>query len=153
MVDQIDKEMRGSHVVSIGSPIKSFRLLSSSDELGKDQVLLTPSWLIHLIQLGTDFQFMRLDSVVMAFRTGSVVTLIDRYDVRLEIRGTLDGLTRLLAEILARVPWALSHFDADTERHWTENRQEIIAKMDRRRQQIMESTIPVQRPNRIDDAD
>jgi hypothetical protein len=44
----------------------------------------------------------------------------------------------LLAEILVRVPWALDHFDAETDRTWQENRQAIVTQVEQRRQTIQQ---------------
>jgi hypothetical protein len=145
MVNEIEGDLAdNSQVVVIGSLIESWRLHVSreGDELGPDAVWLTPSWLIYINQYGINMQFIRLDSLVAASREGATLTLVDRFDVRLRIRGTLDGLTRLLTEILVRVPWVLSRFDAETERRWADQRQEIITQLDQRRERIQESARP-----------
>jgi hypothetical protein len=58
---------------------------------------------------------------------------IDRHDVKVEVVGTVPGITRLMAQVLTRVPWALDRFDAAMQRTWAENREQIIAEVDRRR--------------------
>lgn len=88
--------------------------------------------------------FFRLDSLVAACRldgnlpteAGARMVVIDRDGVRLEIAGTEDAVSRLLTELLARVPWALTHFDNEAERTWRTDRQSIIAAVDFRRAQI-----------------
>ena len=101
---------------------RSFQLVATPrDPLGSNAVWLTPSWLIYARHQGTDLQFMRLANVVAAFRDemglmersawtaepigiitafqkAAKVVLVDRFDVRVQISGTEDGLTQLLAE-------------------------------------------------------
>jgi hypothetical protein len=124
-------------VAKVGRMLQTFQLRRGRDnDLGYEEVWLTPSWVIYLTRQGTRLQFFALDSLVLAARVGNSVLLIDDRGERVEIPGTPAGVTRLLAEILARVPWALNRFDSEMEKSWTENRQEIVAEVSRRREQI-----------------
>ncbi len=88
--------------------------------------------------------FFRLDALVAAYRldgnvvpeAGARMVVIDRDGVRLEIAGTEDAVSRLLTELLARVPWALTHFGSEVERTWRTDRQSILAAVDFRRARI-----------------
>jgi hypothetical protein len=127
-------------VAKVGRMMRSFQLTTETGgDLGHDEVWFTPSWLINVTGQGTRMRFFALDSLVLVARVGNSVLLADDCDERVEIPGTPAGATRLLAEILARVPWVLNRFDADTEKSWTENRQEIVAEVSRRREQIKAS--------------
>jgi hypothetical protein len=130
-------------VVRIGKPARG-------GDLGGEQVILTRSWLIYLTQEDDRLlRVFRLDSLVWAYRSWTVEVaavvageraasayLADRHGVRLQIPGTPGAITRLLAEVLARVPWVLNRFDEDAERAWREDRGRFIADVDRRRGQI-----------------
>jgi hypothetical protein len=52
----------------------------------------------------------------------------------------------LLAEVLTRVPWALSHFDPETEKTWTEKRQQIIAQVVQLREQVRSPSLDASEP-------
>jgi len=120
-------------VVRVGKLIRSLRVVKEAGDLGHAEVQFTPSWLIYVTAEGSRMQFFRLDSIVLAGRIANSVVLADEYGSRLEIPGTEAGVTRLLAEVLTRVPWALNHFDSETENTWADNRQQIIAQVDQRR--------------------
>jgi len=138
LLDQIDLELaNGSGVVRIGSAAQSGQLFGDPGPALHDaEVWLTLSWLIYIPSQGTELVFFRFDSLVSAQHDGMTLNLLDRFEVRWQIPGTVDGLTHLAAEILVRVPWVLSRFDAETERRWNENRQEVIAEVDQRRDQF-----------------
>jgi hypothetical protein len=144
VVTQIERELTDNvQVVVIGSVIQSLEFrFSAEGELGPDAVWLTPSWLIHVNRYGTNMDFIRLETLVVACREDRTLTLVDRFDVRLWIFGTPAGLTRLLTEIQARVPWALNQFDAETERRWADHRQEFVADVDQRREEIQGTRRP-----------
>jgi hypothetical protein len=119
-----------------------------------EEVLLTPSWLIHLHWDRRErVDVLRLDSLVLAsrcnplglFSVGVAVgkdappawaVLADRQGVKLMVGGTEEGVTRLLAEVLARVPWVLDRFDEPTQRAWEQDRTAVVAEADRRREQL-----------------
>jgi hypothetical protein len=67
--------------------------------------------------------------------------LIDRHDTRLEIFGTPAAVSRLLAEVLARVPWVLERFDPEAENAWGQDRTGTLAELDRRREQSRRADI------------
>jgi hypothetical protein len=146
LVDEIERELAdGSGVVRIGTTAQSLQLFGDLDTALHDaEVWLTPSWLIYIPSQGTDLVFFRFDSLVSSHHDGMTLNLFDRFEVRWQIPGTVDGLTHLAAEILVRVPWVLSRFDAETERRWNENRQEVLAEVDQRRAQfrIADSSLP-----------
>jgi hypothetical protein len=111
-------------------------------------VLLPRSWLVCLWgESGRGLHFQRLDDLVVVYRAeayflnqpAASAVFIDRHGVRVEVVGTVDGVTCLLAEVLPRVPWALNRFDPATERAWNEGRDRIIADVDRRRDHIQGS--------------
>lgn len=137
VVDVIDAELSDSQQVTrIGKGLRSFQMQVEND-LGFDEIYLTPSWLVYFSGPDLDqFQVFHLDSLILVGRRDKQVVLIDRHGIEAKITGTYAGLTRLLAEILARVPWALSHFDEETERTWRDNRDQIITAVDRKRQGI-----------------
>lgn len=118
--------------------VKPFQLYAG--ELGDTEVWLTPSWFIWVVVRGTRMHFFRMDSIVAVFRQGLAVVLIDQHGVRVTIPGTDAGVTRLLAEVLVRVPWALSHFDEKMEKTMKENPTQVIAEVEFRRQQIHQKT-------------
>jgi hypothetical protein len=151
VVTAIDAELAGpKQVLRIGRRLRSFRLdLGGARDL-YGEVLLTPSWLVCLGDEGQDLVgVQQLESVVWAYRAADpspaallslgrceAAVIVDRHGVGLRIPGTEAGVTRLLAEILTRVPWALSRFDEETQRAWNDDRERIIADVDRRRDQI-----------------
>jgi hypothetical protein len=113
----------------------------------RGDLLLTRSWLLYF-PVGTDWRLtaLSLREVVWVYRsemqprlgdlllnpTPAVVT-VDRHGVRCEISGNDAGLTRVLAELLTRVPWALNRFDAETARQWEQEREQVVAIVERRR--------------------
>jgi len=138
IVAAVDAELAArKEVTRIGSGLRSFHM-RIENELGFNEVYVTPSWLVHFAgpEL-SHLQVFHLDSLILAGRRDEQhVVLVDRHGVENEILGTEAGLTRLLAEILARVPWALNRFDEKTERSWHDDRNQIIAAVDRKRQGI-----------------
>jgi hypothetical protein len=151
VVSAIDAELADEEqVVRLGQVLKSFHLshvLEGRELAG--EVLLTPSWLVCLYsEDGRRLACLRLDSIVWVFREPTSfragpglelpyqAVVLDRHGARLEIPGTAAGVSRLLAEVLSRVPWALDRFDEATERTWNEDRDQILADVDRRRDQI-----------------
>jgi hypothetical protein len=143
VVAAIDAELaEGKQVTRVGQGLRSFQV-PVRNELGYNEVYLTPSWLVHFS--GPELshvQVFHLDSLILAGRRGDRVVLADRHGVEAEIPGTDTGLTRLLAEILVRVPWALNRFDEETERTWRDDRDQIIAAVDRQRQDIRKPSPP-----------
>jgi hypothetical protein len=143
----IDDEMIDDQaLVRVGKVQKSFASLTTLAhlELRGAEVILTDSWLIHLWgEDGHRVNVMRLDDLVCASRAidiredgvGATLVLIDRHNARLDLAGTHAGVGRLMAEVLARVPWALERFDEETQREWQEDRTGILAELDRRRKQ------------------
>jgi hypothetical protein len=144
----IDDEVIDDQVlVRVGKVQKSFSSLTTLAqlELGGAEVILTDSWLIHLWgEDGHRANVMRLDDLVCASRSldirtdglGAALVLIDRHNVRLDLHGTDAGVSRLLTEVLARVPWALERFDAETERAWADDRTGVLAAVERRRDEF-----------------
>lgn len=123
-------------VAKVGRTRRSFRMTTASDgDLAYNEVWFTPSWLIYNAAEANRMQFFRLDSLVLAARLSGAVLLADEQGARLEIPGTDAGVTRLLAELLMRIPWVLNHFDAEVDTKLQENRQQIVAAVELRRQQ------------------
>lgn len=142
----------GVGVTYLGDPARIRAVLS--DGPPSDVILITPSWLVYFP--GSDLNrvdCMRLDSLVWVYRdqgrpAGNVV-LHDRYGVRLEIPGEGDDLSRLIAEVVARVPWALTHFDEELGRRWRDEREQIVAEADRRRVRGPPTTTEIARPRDV----
>jgi hypothetical protein len=107
----------------------------------RGEVWITPNWLIYLMEEAeaTGFVVMRLDALVWTSPSpahdsaSASLTLADRHGVELTVTGSALAVGRLRAELLARTPWVLTHFDAETRRRWDEDRGQIIAEVDRRR--------------------
>jgi hypothetical protein len=130
-----------SQVVRIGRRYSASRFSFFPDDddtgqLGDDEAWITPSWLIFVSGYDDQVYFLRLETLILSYYEGTMLTLVDRYGYRWWIRGDPDGRSRVMAQIMVRVPWAISHFDAETERRWNDNRQEVIAEVDQRRDQI-----------------
>jgi hypothetical protein len=146
VLDAIDTELADeANVVHVGQPMRSFTFTSwRTGELNGAQVFLTPSWLVHLWgEEGRRMNVQRLGDLMVVYRidvppSGGLpavasAVFIDRHDVKVEVVGTVEGVSRLLTQVLVRVPWALDRFDAVAERQWRENREQIIAEVERRR--------------------
>jgi hypothetical protein len=148
-VGAIEAELADTeNLVSIGRPLKSLSLPSwRTGELGGTQVLLTPSWLVCLWgEEGSRLSVQKMDDLVAVYRRDgarvedfgrvrsfSRAVFLDRHNVKTEVAGTVEGVSRLLAGVVTRVPWALTQFDSVTQRKWDENREQIIAEVDHRR--------------------
>jgi hypothetical protein len=157
VLDAIDAELADkSRVVRLGSARRSFQLdLGAGLRPLEGEVLLTPAWFVYLpdedkFQLG----ILRLDRLVWVYRAeahllillygalpaaslpAAAAVLVDRDGLTVQVPGTEEGVTRLLAEVWHRVPWALQQYDEQTERTWANNREQIVAAVDQRREQI-----------------
>src|SRR5207249_1661667 len=142
VVHAIEAELSDAeHLVRLGDS----RISCNSDFTG--EIVLTPSWLICTRAEATSWWYfrvtgredmrlhvMRLDSIVWMYRVGETsvpvpaemkvhgaVILFDRTGGRLEIPGANLGLAQLMAELITRLPWALTRFDEETERAWRDN--------------------------------
>lgn len=151
VLSAIDAELADpEQVVRLGEVTKSFHM-SRVEGAGEyaGEVLFSPSWLVcRFGEDGLRFACMRLDGIVWAFRQPTPPTfalenplpykavLFDRHGACLEVPGTEQAVVRLLAEVIARVPWALNWFDDEARRNWTEDREQFIAAVDRRREEI-----------------
>jgi hypothetical protein len=146
MVAAIDAEVQaGRRLLRLGTLETFFNPFPDPGEFRGHQIILTESWLLDFWRYeGDRFHAVRLPDLVCAApspgalgrgRTAGLV-LIDRHDVRLEIVGKTAAVGRLLAEVLARVPWALERFDPQTERDWGQDRTCILSEVDRRREQF-----------------
>jgi hypothetical protein len=145
LLDEIDRELADvQNVFAIGYPQKIFSLGFSTPELhGPAAVLLTRSWLVYSWgSRGHRMSCHRLAELAVVYRAEAMIlnspvasaVFIDRHNARIEVPGGVGPVTRLLAEVLRRVPWALNRFDPAMERAWQENREQIIADVDRRRE-------------------
>jgi hypothetical protein len=138
-------------VVRMGRRRRSFRLdFGAAGGPVFGEVLLTPFWLVFLPDEDQGgLGLLRLDSIVWAYRAEATalhvlagvappaaVFLADRHGVMVQVPGTDEGATRLLAEVLCRVPWVVNRFDPDTLRVWKESPGQIVAEADRRRRHI-----------------
>ena len=120
------------------------------EELGPYEVFLSPSWLIFVWREGDRMSFFHLPSLVVAALAKKRVVLIDDRNHWLKIPGTEGGRMRLLAEILERVPWALNHFDPETEKAWADNRVQVVSHVRQRRDQMLDRDDP---PGPLDPAE
>lgn len=119
-------------------------------EVIKADVYLTRSWLIHINREGLwmhflqldRMHFLRLDRLVLVYREDRKMILADSFGVRHVISGSEAGRVRLMAEILVRVPWALNRFDPEIEKTWTEDRQAIVAQVEKRRRTLQQPATP-----------
>lgn len=115
------------------------------------EVYLTPSWLVCFVGIRVDrLAVFRLADVVSVarirppwkhlltypFDRHTWVTVLDRHGVRLNMLLVTASATRLLAEVLARVPWAVSHFGAATPHDADADLSRFIAEVDRRREEL-----------------
>jgi hypothetical protein len=147
LLRQIEDELEDRRgIVRVGRTLRSFDLNRDTSELSNVEVLLTPSWVVSF-PAADRVQFLRVDDIVWAYREGEAVMAADRHGVRLRLVGEEGPLRHVLAEILLRVPWALSHHDDDTERKWTSNSQQIVTEVDVRRREIMARRPPASVPS------
>jgi hypothetical protein len=116
----------------------------------RPEVYVTTSWLVSLLAPGGDrLTIFRLADVVFAYRVragvmssllafcrGEVqVAVIDRHGVRVVLPVPHAEAPRLLAEILARVPWAAGGFDPAASPDAQAGLDRITAEADRRREE------------------
>ena len=144
----IDAEiLAGRSLVRLGTLPKLLSPVLQPGEPRGHQVLLTESWLLDFWRADGDrFNAMRLADLVWASRERAFdeakLVLLDRHDVPLKIIGTPEGVGRLLAEVLARVPWVLERFDPEAERAWGQDRTGVLADVDHRRGQFRRGDQP-----------
>jgi hypothetical protein len=140
LLSEIDTEIANTDdVVSFGTQWQALHLwLRHSGDLRNAQVLLTKSWLLCLINghLGCRVHAFRLDSVVVAARTRYTLVVGDSHGVFLDITESEDIIGRMRAELMARVPWAINHFDKAVERTWNKNHERIVAQVNQRRKEM-----------------
>jgi hypothetical protein len=147
LIPEIEREVASKQdVVAIGKTLRTFfPITPSMAALNLTQVMLTRSWLIHFRgEGGHRMSFLRLNSIIVAHRpvhptTGQPINrivLMDRCGARVDVYGKSSDLTRLLVNLLPRIPWALTHFGTEQERAWQENRGLFIASIDQRREQF-----------------
>ena len=103
---QIEEELNDpAQAVCIGQmPIP---LMLTWGELRGSAIWITSSWLVYMKNAFTRMDFIRLDSLVLAYPEGNKVILADCHGVRVHVAGSESGRARLLAEVLVRVPWVL----------------------------------------------
>jgi hypothetical protein len=135
VVAAIDAEVLGRRrLVRLGrlptflNPVTFFNPSYEPGELCGHQVILTESWLLDFWRdasavdghEGDRVNVLRLTDLVSAAQeesgaTGAVLVLIDRHGAGLAVYGTEAAVGRLLAEVLARVPWVLGRFEPQAE--------------------------------------
>jgi hypothetical protein len=149
----VDAEMADTkNVLQIGYRMRSFRLNASGR--GSDysaEAYLTPNWIVCISNAEADrLTIFRTEDLVVASRIPAPptsllfrplnphvwVALIDRYGVRVHLPFPEADATRLLAEILGRVPWAVSRFGATAPPVQDVDVGRIVAEATRRREQI-----------------
>ncbi len=150
VVAAIDAELADpAQVVRIGKVLKSFSVVVAPEK-GEvaGELLFTPSWLVCLTgEEGSRLHALRLADIVWVYRRESPplaaaigleppgrVVLCDRHGYELTVPGVGQALARVMAEVISRVPWALTRFDEQTEKTWHDQREQVIAESDRRRQ-------------------
>jgi hypothetical protein len=140
VADAIDAEVLARRrLVRLGTLPTLLHPVHEPGELYGHQVILTESWLLDFWRTdGLRFKAMQLPDLVWARRESALgrpkLVLIDRHDARLEIVGTPAGISHLLAEVLARVPWALGRFEPQAERAGQQGPAGPPAEADRREQ-------------------
>jgi hypothetical protein len=121
VVAAIDAEvLSGRCLARLGTLQTYLSPVPDPGEMYGHQVLLTETWLLDFYRYeGDRFNALRLTDLVWATRESTSrrakLILIDRHDTRLEIFGTPAAVSRLLAEVLARVPWVLERFDPQSD--------------------------------------
>jgi hypothetical protein len=127
-----------------GTLLRFYHLFPVPGDFRGHQVLITPSWLIHLWgEGGHRVEVVCLEDLVAAFRDPSVkreqiesrLVLLDRHNVRVQVPGTTPGVRSLLAEVQGRAPWALG-FNPEVERALAEAPAKVAAELARRREII-----------------
>jgi hypothetical protein len=123
VADAVDAEMADpARVVKIGHRLHSFRFALGGGTTRSAEAYLTPTWLVCLT--GSDLERLtvfRLEDIVLAARAPVRSNLLDRHDgvrvidrhgVYLDLPFREADAVRFLAEVLARVPWAVNRFAA-----------------------------------------
>jgi hypothetical protein len=153
----IDAEVLGGRrQVRLGKLPTFFNPVPEPGELRGHQVILTESWLLDFWRdgfgeavfhgCGGDRVYvMRPADLVWAAqleednipRAGLVtLVLLGRHGTGLCINGTEAAVGRLLAEVLARVPWVLGRFEPQAERAGPQGDASALAEVNRRREQF-----------------
>lgn len=142
LLADLNRELNDNTKLTIVPCPIHFLDLPSMKRTADAEVWLTPSWLVWVTTAQTRIEFMRLDSIVAVCRDRLAVVLVDHFNVHLRVPGKEEEVSRLLAEVLVRVPWALDHFDEKTEQTLKANPTQTIAEVDMRRRQIHEGPAP-----------
>ncbi len=148
----MNSELAAAGVIQIGKRIGSYQISGKADaSTYSAEVYLTPSWAVCFSGIyGDRLTVFRLSDVVLAARintpwlhrlftplfTHTWVTLRESHGVRVKLPLPNAGATRLLAEVLARVPWVASHFDPATSRETETDFARFVAAVDRRREEL-----------------
>jgi hypothetical protein len=144
VVVAIDAEVvAGRRLVRLGTLPTLLNPVHEPGVLRGHEVILTESWLLDFWrQEGDRCNAMRLTDLVRAAQEEpgvsgaglATLVLTDRHGVGLCINGTEAAVGRLLAEVLARVPWVLGRFEPQPERAGPQGRGGTLAEEDRREQ-------------------
>jgi hypothetical protein len=152
VVAAINAEMANSkQVVRVGHRYRTFQISWSSEGANSytSEAYLTPNWLVCLTGYeGHRFTIFRLRDIVLVVRVPPPISvlfaplsrhvwvaLVDRHGVRLELPFREADATRLLAEVLARVPWAINRFVPAREHASAAGLDNFITEADQRREQ------------------
>jgi hypothetical protein len=153
VLDDVNAELAAStDTTRTGGRVPTFQILESDQGSSySSKVWLTRSWIVCIAGRRTDrLAIFRLVDVVLAAKCQSPseqlphinlfdhtwVTLFDRHGVRLNMALPYADATRLLAEVLARVPWAVNHFDPAAPGGSDADLSRFIAEADRYREEL-----------------
>ncbi len=163
IVAAVDAEMvYPPEVVRIGHRPRSFAYAPTGEgDTYTAEAYLTRSWLVCLTGSERDEQTLfrsdgdrltifRLEDIVLASRVSTPstpvlfapvrrydwVAVIDRHGVRLDMPFREADAVRLLAEVVARVPWALSRFDPESPAARQADLGHFVAEAERRREEF-----------------
>jgi hypothetical protein len=153
IVGAVDAEMADwRNVTQIRPHLRSFRLQANSPGISYySEVYLTPTWVVCILNAARDrLGIFRLEDIVLASRVAAPqtfllfrpiiprtwVTLIDRYGISIKLPFLEEDAGRLLAEVLARVPWAVNRFEPAAHHDTDADYGHFVAEADRRREEI-----------------
>jgi hypothetical protein len=149
----VNSEMVGpADVLEIGERVRTVRLSGTRPgSTYAPEVYLTPSWIVCFSGILWDrLTVFRVADVILAARIGTPlayllftplfthtwITLLDCHGVRVRLPLPRASATRLLAEVLARVPWTANHFDPAATPEADADLARFMAEVNRRREEL-----------------
>jgi hypothetical protein len=138
----IDAELADADAVTLGQPLKSFALA----KYPCGEVIVTRSWMVQFSEFG--LRLVHLPDVAWVRRVRLLdLTLggsLPSHGLEVHVRRGRDetfylaetDVRRLLVELIHRNPAALGRFDERFEQRWRDEREAVIADLDRERREI-----------------